>query len=153
MYETVYLTRKGLKELRKEIAQLERNINHERNLLRELDRVDSHEERFQRVESLSRIENLESQMLEKKFQLEHAKPLPRKRDTLKVALGSAVDLIDSHGRLFRYTIVDSIEANPSDGRISADSPLGKNLLGRKLNDSINWSTRYNYSNLKLVGIS
>lgn len=153
MHETVYLSKKGFKELRKEIAQLEKNIRHERGLLRGLDKVDTREERLQRIEFLSKIENLEDKLMEKKFQLDHAKPLPRKRDTLKVALGSVVDLIDSSGRLVSYTIVDSIEANPSDGRISAASPLGRSLLGRKLNESIQWTARQRHSNLRLVGIN
>ena len=153
MHETVYLSRKGFKDLKKEIAQLEKNITHERLLLRDIDKVDTREERLQRIEFLSKIEILESQLQEKKFQLESAKPLPRKRDTLKVALGSVVDLIDSSGRLVSYTIVDSIEANPSDGRISAQSPLGRSLLGRKINESIQWTARHHNSNLVLVGIN
>lgn len=153
MHEPVYLSKKGFKELRKEITQLEKNISHERDLLRDLDKVDTREERLQRIEFLSKIENLEVQLMEKKHQLNTAKPLPRKRDTLKVALGSVVDLLDSSGRLVSYTIVDSIEANPSDGRISAESPLGRSLLGRKLNESINWTARHRQSNLRLVGIN
>lgn len=153
MNETVYLSKKGFKELKKEIAQLQKNITHERELLRELDKVDSREERFQRIEFLQKIENLEAQLLEKQHRLDTAKPLPRKRDALKVALGSVVNLIDSNGRLVTYTIVDSIEANPSDGRISAESPLGKTLLGRKLDETIDWTTHHRRNNLRLVGIN
>jgi transcription elongation factor GreA len=79
--------------------------------------------------------------------------LPRKRDALKVAIGSVVDLLDTSGRLVRYTLVDSIEANPSDGRISIMSPLGQSLLGRQIQDVVEWSAgRLGTRHLRLVNI-
>jgi transcription elongation factor GreA len=151
--ETVYLSKKGMKELRKEIAGLERRLSHETAELREQDRADSREERFERIEKLARIESLEAEIQEKKMQLEHAKLLPRKRDALKVALGSVVDLIDSKGHMVRYTLVNSIEANPSDGRISINSPLGKSLLGRSQKEEVEWHSGLRTNNLKLVRIN
>ena len=35
---------------------------------------------------------------------------------------------------FEYTIVGSIEADPLDGKISDESPMGKALLGKKAGD-------------------
>jgi len=83
----------------------------------------------------------------------HAKLLPRKRDALKVAIGSVVELIDAKGRQFRYTIVDSLEANPSDGRISIKSPLGQNLIGRQIQDIIEWTAGVRTNQFRLVGIA
>jgi len=151
--ETVYLSKKGMKELRKEIAALERRLSHETAELREQDRADSREERFERIEKLARIESLEAEIQEKKMQMEHAKLLPRKRDALKVALGSVVDLIDSKGHMVRYTLVNSIEANPSDGRISVNSPLGKSLLGRSQKEEVEWQSGLRKNNWKLVKIN
>jgi transcription elongation factor GreA len=151
--ETVYLSKKGMKELRKEIAGLERRLSHETAELREQDRADSREERFERIEKLARIESLEAEIQEKKVQVEHAKLLPRKRDALKVALGSVVDLIDAKGHMVRYTLVNSIEANPSDGRISINSPLGKSLLGRAQKEEVEWHSGLRTNNLKLVRIN
>jgi transcription elongation factor GreA len=36
----------------------------------------------------------------------------------------------------KYTIVGSTEADPSQNRLSNESPVGKALLGRKKNDSV-----------------
>jgi transcription elongation GreA/GreB family factor len=47
--------------------------------------------------------------------------------------------------------VSSIEANPSDGRISFKSPLGQSLLGKKIKDSIEWGMGKN--NMRLTRIS
>lgn len=149
----VYLSKKGMKELKKSITKLERSINAAQLELRELEHGDSQEERFERSERLSKIENLEVELQEKRYQLSHATLLPRKRDALKVALGSVVDLLDTNGRVVRYTLVNSIEANPSDGRISIESPLGKSLLGRKAQEIVSWGNGTHAHSLQLVRIT
>ncbi len=150
---TVYLSKKGMKELKKSITQLERQVKHAQAELRDLSGGDSREERYERIERLSRVESLEADLIEKKSHLSKAKLLPRKRDALKVAIGSVVDLLDTNGRIFRYTLVNSIEANPSDGRISVQSPLGKSLIGRTADDTIQWSAGLKANKLQLIRIS
>ena len=151
--KTLYLSKKGIKELKKSIAQLERDLQKARLDLRELDKSTAREERMIYSEKIGQLEIIESDLLEKRTQIQHAKLLPRKRDAMKVALGSVVDLIDSTGRLVRYQIVDSLEANPSDGRISADSPLGQTLVGRTIKDTIEWGRGLKTQQFKLVAIS
>lgn len=151
--ETIYLSKKGMKELKKQIARLERDRQEILTSLREIERSEGHDERLARVEKLAQIDVIESELADKKYALDNAKLLPRKRDTLQVALGSVVDLIDTSGRLVRYTLVDSIEANPSDGRISIKSPLGQKLIGRKIQDMVEWSAGLKTNQLRLVGIA
>lgn len=151
---TVYLSKKGMKELRKSIAQLEKALSKAMNDLRELDKTDGHDERLARIEKLATIEGIESALVDKKLLLSEAKQLPRKRDALRVALGSVVDLVDQQGRLIRYTIVDTIEANPSDGRISIKSPLGQSLIGKTVQQTVEWTTKHLQTNqLQLVRIT
>lgn len=150
---TVYLSKKGMKELKKQIASLERSLHHAQHALRELDRTDSREDRFERIEAQSRIEMISNELMERQSQLANAKQLPRKRDALKVALGSVVDLVDTNGRIVRYTLVSSLEANPSDGRISINSPLGQSLVGRRIKESIEWTVGLRANRLELVKIS
>ncbi len=52
-----------------------------------------------------------------------------------VVVGSEVK-IDKAGQLMNLTIVGSTEADPMNGKISLESPLGGALLGKKLNDSV-----------------
>lgn len=150
--KTIYLSKKGMKELKKEIAQLERDQHQALRDLREMDKVDGHDERLARVEKLAALELIESDLKEKRNVLANSRLLPRKRDLLKVAIGSVVELLDTQGRLIRYTIVDSLEANPSDGRISAASPLGSSLLGKQIKDTVEWSAGVRVHRVQLVGI-
>lgn len=151
--ETIYLSKKGMKELKKDVSHLERDRQQTLHMIRDMDKVDGHEERFDRIEKLAQLESIESELADKKVYLASAQPFPRKRDALKVALGSVVDLVDTTGRMVRYTIVDSIEANPSDGRISAKSPLGQNLIGKTIEDTIKWGNGIRANQLQLVKIT
>ncbi len=150
---TVYLSKKGLKDLEKSITQLEKD--HERALseLKSIDDIDSHEGRLTRIEKLAQIDKLEKELAENRALLLKAKLLPRKRDALRVALGSVVELADSSGRMMRYTLVNSFEANPSDGRISVESPLGRNLLGKTIKQTVEWGNGLRTHRMKLVNIA
>jgi transcription elongation factor GreA len=141
-----------MKELKKEVAHLEHDKNEAYARLREIDKTDGRDERFARVEQMAAIEAIESELADKRRTLASAKLFPRKRDALKVAIGSVVDLLDTSGRIVRYTLVESIEANPSDGRISIMSPLGRSLLGKQIQDVVEWSAGLQTKRLQLVGI-
>lgn len=149
---TILLSKKGMKELKKTVARLERERQAAINRLRELDKTDNHEQRLERMDRLAELDTVEAQLADKQLQLSHAKLFPRKRDAIFVALGSVVELIDTQGRLVSYQLVDSIEANPSDGRISANSPLGQSLLGKTIKDTIRWGSSLQPRQLTLVAI-
>lgn len=151
--KTIYLSKKGMKELKKEVVRLERDRQAAMTALGELEKTDGHEERLERTERLAQIEILESEIADKKFTLANARLFPRKRDALKVAIGSVVDLLDTRGRIIRYTVVESIEANPSEGRISTKSPLGQSLLGKQIKDFVEWSAGNRTNRLQLIAIT
>ena len=51
-----------------------------------------------------------------------------------VTLGSSVTVVDEDGYEDTYVIVGSAEADPSKGRISNESPVGRALLGRRVGE-------------------
>lgn len=53
-----------------------------------------------------------------------------------VELGDKVLVQNQDGKIEQYTIVGSTEANPLEGRISNESPVGKALLGKKVGDEV-----------------
>jgi transcription elongation factor GreA len=152
-HTTVYLSKKGMKELKKQIARLERDRSETIKKLHELEKTDNHDERLERSERIAMLEIIESELADKKMTQANVKLLPRKRDALKVAIGSVVELLDTNGRILRYTIVESIEANPSDGRISTKSPLGQSLLNKQIKDIVEWTVGQRTNRLQLVNIA
>src|SRR3989338_5408603 len=93
--EIIYLSKKGMKELRKSVANRERDRHQTIVELRDLDKTDGHDERLARVEKLAVLESIESELADKQAYLASAKLFPRKRDALKVAIGSMVELVDA----------------------------------------------------------
>ncbi len=58
-------------------------------------------------------------------------------DPERVGLGSRITLRDlESGEEFTYTIVSSAEADPAEGRISDQSPVGKAVLGQKVGSTV-----------------
>lgn len=56
-----------------------------------------------------------------------------------VGLGSTVDL-KSGTKVVTYKIVGPVEANPLEGKISDESPIGKQLMGKKVGDEVTIET-------------
>jgi len=147
------LSKKGMKELKKAITQLEKERQRGLRFLHELDKTFGRDERLTRIEKISELESLESELNDKRLVLSSSRLLPDKRTHLQVTIGSVVDLIDKYGHLFRYTIVNSVEANPSDGRISTLSPLGHSLLGRNVKEVVVLNNGKRKNQFKLTRIT
>jgi transcription elongation factor GreA len=82
---------------------------------------------------------LEGRILELEQLLAKAQLITKVQSDL-VSLGSEVIVRNSDDREYHYTIVGAYEANPSSGRISNESPVGKALLGHKVGDLVMVST-------------
>ena len=54
----------------------------------------------------------------------------------KVVFGATVNLIDEDKKKVRYQLVGQTEADAKVGRISYNSPLGRALIGRRVDDEI-----------------
>lgn len=57
----------------------------------------------------------------------------------KIGLGSVVEL-KTGSKTVTYTVVGPVEANPIEGRISNESPIGVALMGKKVGDKVEIST-------------
>ncbi len=61
---------------------------------------------------------------------------PRDLSGDKVVFGATVTLLDEDDKPVKYQIVGQTEANAKTGRISYNSPLGRALIGRRLDDEV-----------------
>jgi len=50
--------------------------------------------------------------------------------------GSTIEVVDTEGDVETYHLVGAVESDPSAGRISVESPVGRALVGRKKGDKI-----------------
>lgn len=150
---TVLLSKKGMKELKKNIARLEHDRSKAIQTLRETDKMANREGNLNYIEKMERIDNIEAELADKQLLFKNAKLAPSRKGHFKVAIGSVVELIDSYGKRLRFTIVHSVEANPSDGRISDLSPLGQTLLSKTVGDTVEVKHGHHVNRLQLVHVS
>jgi transcription elongation factor GreA len=69
-----------------------------------------------------------------------------------IGLGSKVELKNGAKKV-EYTIVGPVEANPVEGRISNESPIGMALYGKKDGDSVTISTPKGDISYTIVSVS
>jgi len=70
----------------------------------------------------------------------------------KVQLGSKVTVQTARGKE-TYTIVGSAEAEPKEGRISNESPVGRALIGKGVGDAVHVEAPAGVIRLTITGIS
>ena len=74
--------------------------------------------------------------------------------TDEVHLGATVKVKDTKsGSSMEFTIVGSTEADPTNQRLSNESPLGKALIGRKKGETLDVQTPRGVTNYKIEAIN
>ena len=137
--KNISLTAEGKKELEKELDELIKNrpvIAEKIATARAFGDLSENEEY-----SAARNEQkfAEGRILEIQDILKSAKII-RGGKKSKVELGATVSL-DMGGSKSEYTVVGPTEANPLEGKISNESPIGKAILGRKPGEEFEFNGR------------
>ena len=144
--KTISLTSEGKKELEQELDELIKNrpvIAEKIATARAFGDLSENEE-YSSARNEQKM--AESRILEIQDILKNAKIIRGgKKD--KVDLGATVSL-EMGGRKVEYTLVGPTEANPLEGKISNESPIGKALLGKKAGEEF----EFNGKNVKIIDI-
>ena len=70
-----------------------------------------------------------------------------------VSVGSKVTIKDmDYDEELEYSIVGSAEADPCDGKISNESPVGKSLIGKKVDDTVTVQVPDGIAKYKILSI-
>jgi len=71
----------------------------------------------------------------------------------KVVLGSTVKLRTEDGRTKEFQVVGTVEADPLNGKISDESPIGRALMGRKEGEAVEIKTPIETALYKIADIA
>jgi len=74
-----------------------------------------------------------------------------KKGSNKVVLGSTVKL--KNGSTKQFQIVGTVEADPLNGKISDESPIGQAMLGKKVGDTVEIKTPADTTTYTIIEIS
>lgn len=131
-----YLTKQGFKELEKEYEVLRklRVAKTKGEAPKIWESEDLNPEYLSFREDLSFLETRMNELENILKNAELIKP-PSKQGAKLVNLGATVR-VKVDGEKDEFTIVGTLEANPSLGKISNESPVGQALLGHKVGDEV-----------------
>lgn len=138
MDEQRILTQVGFTKLKDELKKLETvekpSAVERLKEAREMGLLDDNPEYDAARENLAR---LEGRILEIEEILKAASITKERRGEAleKIEVGSTA-VVEIEGEKDTYMIVDSAEADPTQGRVSAESPVGKALLNTKVGDEV-----------------
>ena len=137
MKKTVNLTAEGKAELEQELKDLiaQRPVIAER--LATARAFGDLSENQEYSDARAEQKTVENRIAEIEDTLKNA-TIIKTRKSDKVNIGSTVNITMS-GKKFTYTVVGPVEANPFEGKISHESPIGKELLGRKVGEDFKFN--------------
>jgi len=84
--------------------------------------------------------------------LQNVELIKSPRSDSKVVLGSHVTL-KNDGKSKEFQVVGTVEADPLNGKISDESPIGQALLGKKLGDAVEIKTPADTTVYKIISIA
>ncbi len=134
----MYLTPEGLRRLQAELDEL---INIRRpalaERLRKAIRQGDLSENADYIAAKEEQAFLEGRIQEIEYMLRNAVVIEENGNTDKVALGSTVTLVEEGSEdPETFRLVGPAEADPRNGRISYESPLGQALLGHRVGEVV-----------------
>lgn len=153
MKKQFHLTKEGIEELQKELKELiaERGPIAERiKTAREFgDLSENAEYSAARAEQ----EQTESRIAEIEHILQNVQEIKKPKGDSKVQLGSNVKLKNEDGKTKEFQVVGTVEADPLNGKISDESPIGQALIGKKEGENVEIKTPVETATYKVVDIS
>jgi len=134
---TSFLTREGYRKLQEELDHLRTEKRQEiANRLHEAMEGGELIENAEYEAAKNEQAFVEGRIKELEILLATARVIDEVPPAELVQVGSKVTIQEEGAEPEVFTIVGAAEANPSEGRISNESPLGKALLNRKLEDKV-----------------
>lgn len=134
MKKEFQLTKEGVTELQAELAELKNklvDVIESIKFARDQGDLSENAEYHAAKEEQERVDN---RIAEIDHILSNAEVVS-KRTKSSVGIGCAVTLKNGK-KSVTYHIVDSVEADPLEAKISDESPIGKALLGKKVGDAV-----------------
>ena len=135
-----YISAEGLEKLKQELQEFK--TTKRTDIATRLEHAKSHGDLSENAEYQETKEEqslLERQIIELEEMIRNAVVINANYHTDYVVVGSMVRVRSKLGEE-KYRIVGSEEANPAEGKISNESPLGKGFLNRRKGDKVEIKT-------------
>lgn len=149
-----FLTREGLKKLQAELHRLcSEGRRHAAQRIKEAKALGDVRESGEYEDAKVHQAFIEGRIRELELLLADVQIIEEGNGGGVVALGSQVRVRDDEGYEEMWTIVGSAEADPRNGRISNESPVGQALIGRQPGEAVEVQTPAGLTRLEILEIS
>ena len=155
MAKSVQLTREGLEKLKGELEYLRTTGRTDiADKIRVARGYGDLSENSEYDEAKNEQAKIEARIIELEKMLENVTIIDESVDTDTVTVGVTVTVLDvEFEEELTYKVVGSAEADPMNGLISDDSPVGKALLGSKVGDEVTAEAPAGELKFKILEIS
>jgi|SRR3990167_6785604 len=153
MNKQFYLTKKGIEELKVELDELLKRRAPIAERIKTAREFGDLSENAEYSSARQEQERVESRIAEIEHILQNVEIIKKPRGDNKVQLGSTVKLKGQGGSAKEFQVVGTVEADPLNGKISDESPIGKALLGKIVGDKVQINTSTENSTYKITDIS
>jgi transcription elongation factor GreA len=154
MKKQYHLTKEGIEELKAELEQLVAKRGEIAELIRNAREQGDLKENAEYHGAKDEQQALESRIAEIEYILANTEVIAKPRGKNdKVRLGSCVELKGPGGKAKKFQVVGTVEADPLEGKISDESPIGKALMGKQLGEDVEIVTPHETTNYKISSIS
>lgn len=148
-----YLTEEGVQELKAELESLV----HGRSTISEAIRVAREQgdlsENAEYQAAKQEQERAEVRISEIEHILKNLAVIKAPKGDGKIVLGSHVVLKNESGKTKEFQLVGTVEADPLNGKISNESPIGVAVMGKKQGDDVEIKTPSDTTVYKVVSIN
>lgn len=134
------LTEEGLAELKAEHAELLEQRSVIAEAIKSARELGDLSENAEYQTARANQDKNDARISEIEFILANSSVIKPNNGTKKVGLGSTVSLKSDAGATKKFQIVGTVEADPLEGKISDESPIGQALLGKKEGDEVEIKT-------------
>jgi len=146
------LTQSGVDEFKAEVASLIAKRTEIADAIRTARELGDLAENAEYQSARADQEKNEARISEVENILQNVEVIKKPKGDSKVQLGSTVKL-KSDGKTKEFQVVGTVEADPLNGKISDESPLGHAVLGKNVGDDVEIKTPAETTTYKIVDIS
>lgn len=152
MKKSFHLTAEGIAELKAELAELVAQRGPVAERIKAAREFGDLAENAEYTSARQEQERVESRIAEIEHILLNVEVIKKPKGDSKVQLGSKVSL-KGNGKTKDFQVVGTVEADPLNGKISDESPIGQALIGKKVGDQVEIKTPADSHTYKIAAIS
>ncbi len=147
------LTQSGINELQAELKALQSDRSAVAERIKDAREFGDLAENAEYSSARLEQDKAETRIAEIENILQNVEVIKAPKGDSKVSLGSTVSLKSADGKTKQFQVVGTVEADPLNGKISDESPIGKALLGKKVGDKVEIKTPAETQHYDIVGIA